>query len=83
MSATYEQIVGILAKELGQSREEMGPDTTFEELELDSLSLLELGVIVQERTGVTLEGVTAGSTLARTAALLDDALASAPAESGR
>ncbi|SEP69606.1 acyl carrier protein [Streptomyces sp. yr375] len=83
MSATYDQIVGILVEELGQSREELRPESTFKDLELDSLSLLELGVILQERTGVTLEGVDAGCTLAETAAALDRVLAPTPVESAR
>ncbi|NGO48587.1 acyl carrier protein [Streptomyces ureilyticus] len=82
MCATYDDIVGILVEELGQSREELSPETTFRELGIDSLALLELSVIVEERTGILLEGVTHGSSIAEAAAALGDALAPAAARSG-
>ncbi|NEC86388.1 acyl carrier protein [Streptomyces sp. SID12501] len=80
MSASYGQIVGILTDSLGRSRAALRPESTFAGLGLDSLALLELGVIVEERTGARLEGVDARSTLAETATALDHALASRPAD---
>ncbi|MET7568980.1 acyl carrier protein [Streptomyces sp. NPDC005492] len=77
MSATYEQLADILAEELGQLREELDPALTFDDLGFDSLALLELGVVVQERLGFLIEGIGLRSTLAEAAALLDAASATA------
>ena len=41
---------------LGAEEERIIPQATFEELEVDSLDLVELAQIVEERFGVTIKG---------------------------
>jgi acyl carrier protein len=83
MSESYDRIAGILADKLGQPPEELRPETTFSDLGLDSLALLELGVIVQELTGAQMDGLRPLSTLAEAAAALDQAQSTETVESGR
>ena len=42
--------------ELGADRDEISRDATFEHLEVDSLDLVELAQIIEEKFGVELEG---------------------------
>ena len=42
--------------ELGADRDAVSRDATFEELEVDSLDLVELSQIIEEKFGVELEG---------------------------
>jgi acyl carrier protein len=56
--------------DLGVPAEEIRPDATFVELDLDSLALIELSVVVEERTGIRVLDLTPGSTLAEAAAVL-------------
>jgi acyl carrier protein len=41
---------------LGADEQRISPEATFEELEVDSLDLVELAQIVEERFGVTIKG---------------------------
>nr|WP_202451443.1 acyl carrier protein [Streptomyces sp. SID4948] len=52
---------------------QLTPQSTFEDIGLDSLALVELALVVHERTGTEVEGITAQSTLAEAAALLASA----------
>ena len=61
MSATLttdrvEQVVFDALVNLGQERADLRRDATFEELDVDSLDLVELSQVVQEETGVDLKG---------------------------
>ncbi|UFQ19313.1 MULTISPECIES: acyl carrier protein [Streptomyces] len=55
------------------------PTSTLETLGLDSLALMELAVVLEERTGAGLDDQLAGLTPAHTVAQVADALRSAPA----
>ena len=48
MSATYEKLVDLLVTHFAVEREKIRPDATFEELDLDSLFLVELLVLQTE-----------------------------------
>ncbi|AZM60899.1 MULTISPECIES: acyl carrier protein [unclassified Streptomyces] len=47
MSATYEKLVDLLVTHFAVEREKIRPDATFEELDLDSLFLVELLLVLQ------------------------------------
>lgn len=47
MANTYERFTEILINQFEVQPEEVRPDITFEELELDSLFLVELGLVVR------------------------------------
>lgn len=53
----YETLARLLVEEFGLNEEQVRPDATARQLELDSLSLAELAVIITESTGVRLEDV--------------------------
>ena len=58
-TATHDQIEQTLTEELaklGPEPEEISRDATFESLDVDSLDLVELGQVVEDRYGVKLEG---------------------------
>ncbi|MCX5396906.1 acyl carrier protein [Streptomyces sp. NBC_00102] len=80
----YETLTRLLVEEFGLDEEQVRPDATARQLELDSLSLAELAVIITEATGVRLEDVEVNpdSTLGQMAEAFDRALppgaASAP-----
>jgi acyl carrier protein len=73
MSSTYDRLVGLLAKGFGIEAGEVVPENTFEELELDSLALVELTLAAQEEFGITLtdDDLHAKNTLAEAAGVLD------------
>ncbi|AZK95581.1 MULTISPECIES: phosphopantetheine-binding protein [Streptomyces] len=78
---SYQLIVQTLTETFGLDEHRMRPDATFEELEVDSLALVELGLIVQERTGHQLSDVGVASTLGETATALDHIIRDAAADS--
>ncbi|UQA97181.1 acyl carrier protein [Streptomyces halobius] len=51
---TYEWIAGLLTEHLGVPEDIIQPDATFTDLDLDSLSIAELSVIIEDRLGVHL-----------------------------
>jgi acyl carrier protein len=55
MSSMYDRLVEILVTRFGVGREEIRPDATFEELEMDSLFLVELVLTVQNELGVSID----------------------------
>ncbi|MFD4628982.1 acyl carrier protein [Streptomyces sp. NPDC058284] len=73
MSSTYDRLVGLLAKGFGIEADEVVPENTFEDLELDSLALVELTLAVQEEFGISLtdDDLQAKSSLAEAAGVLD------------
>ncbi|MFF4755505.1 acyl carrier protein [Streptomyces sp. NPDC002514] len=73
MAATYEQLVTVLTTRLGIAREETSPQSTFEDLEMDSLALVELIDILDAEFGTSLEegSVNKNSTLAEVASVLE------------
>jgi acyl carrier protein len=52
--STYETLESILVENFGVSADEVTPETTFADLELDSLDLVELSMAVEDRIGVGL-----------------------------
>lgn len=50
--AVYDKVVALLVENFGVSEDEVTPDTTFEELDLDSLDLVEFSTAAEEELGV-------------------------------
>ncbi|MEU9194567.1 phosphopantetheine-binding protein [Streptomyces hundungensis] len=59
----YDKIIALLA-EMGVDTTDVTPDSTFRDLELDSLSMTELAINAFTHTGVLAEGLTLDTTLA-------------------
>ncbi|WP_310722881.1 acyl carrier protein [Streptomyces sp. N2A] len=71
-SPSYTVICAALSETFGIDTAELRPDATFEELDVDSLALLEFALVMGERLGVTGETeLRPGMTLAEAAALVD------------
>jgi acyl carrier protein len=73
MSAMYDRLVGLLVDRFEVDRAEIGADTTFEELDMDSLFLVELLLVIQSEFGVQIEDDAAspGDTIGRVAEILE------------
>jgi len=54
MSAMYGKLVDLLVDRFEVDRAEIGPDTRFEDLDMDSLFLVELLLVIQSELGVTI-----------------------------
>lgn len=52
MSAMYGRLVGLLVDRFDVDPAELAPDTTFDDLDMDSLHLLELFLVVHAELGV-------------------------------
>ncbi len=52
MTATYDRVAAILAERLGVPADDISADATFEELDLDSLDLVEFALGAEEEFGV-------------------------------
>ncbi|MFI9012125.1 acyl carrier protein [Actinosynnema sp. NPDC053489] len=72
MDPITEEVMRILVDELGADADAIAPDARFEDLDLDSLVLVELSVILQRRYGTSIreEELTADQTVADAAALV-------------
>ena len=55
MSAIYDNVVAALTEHLGVDPVRISLDATLEDLELDSLALLELAVVLQDEAGIKFE----------------------------
>lgn len=80
MTEIYERVVAELTANFDLEESEITPDTSLRELELDSLALLELCVIFEERHGLKLVEEAAAAlperpTVADLAAFLETSLA--------
>ncbi|MCL6299921.1 acyl carrier protein [Streptomyces kronopolitis] len=73
MPTSTELITTTLTETFDLDPSEVTPERTFEELGLDSLALVEMGLMLQERTGVTLNDVPLHTTVGGLAALIDRA----------
>ena len=73
MSATLEEVVGILTDRFTVERAKMTPETTFEDLDFDSLFLVEFQLVLEERFKVLIEEDTISpmDTLSSVAGLID------------
>lgn len=76
MSATYDKVFTVLTEQLGVDSTLISPDATLDDLELDSLSLVELAVILLDDVGVEVDDLDRGATLAEVAARIDRQMAS-------
>ena len=52
MTATYDRVASLLSSRLGVPESDITPDATFEELDLDSLDLVEFALGAEEEFGV-------------------------------
>jgi acyl carrier protein len=79
MNPTTQRLIDLLADKYGLARELLGPDVTFDDLDLDSLVLVEILVTLERERGVPLaEGlIEADQTIGAAAAALDAVLARA------
>ncbi|MGI5337576.1 acyl carrier protein [Streptomyces sp. CA-181903] len=73
MPENYEAVRSLLTDAFRIPEDVIRPEATLEQLELDSLALVELSLIIHERFGVNLGGerVPADTTVAEMAARLD------------
>jgi acyl carrier protein len=51
----YATFTELLTEEFGVPQDDVSPDATFEALGLDSLDVVELTLVLEEKTGVKLE----------------------------
>ncbi|MFJ8164896.1 acyl carrier protein [Streptomyces sp. NPDC096136] len=77
MTTTLDAITQALTETFPIDAAEITPDKTFDELGLDSLALIEMSLIVQETTGITLSETALPQTVQELADLLDAADAAA------
>ena len=52
MSATYDRVASLLSERLGVPADDIKPEATFDELDLDSLDLVEFALGAEEEFGV-------------------------------
>ncbi|WP_030672637.1 acyl carrier protein [Streptomyces cellulosae] len=55
MSSMHERFAAILVEKFGLGADEISPTSTLEDLEMDSLALVELVVSVQKEFGVVID----------------------------
>lgn len=73
MATTLDTITQVLTETFPIDAADITPERTFEDLGLDSLALLEMGLAVQESTGITLNDTELPKTVGQLVALLDTA----------
>ncbi|GAA4835511.1 acyl carrier protein [Saccharopolyspora rosea] len=76
-STSYDRLVAILQDVHGVTPEDTTPETTYHDLGVDSLTVVELTLQLQRELGIALEDdeLTDDLTLAETASLIDAKLA--------
>lgn len=52
MSAVYDKVKALLVDKFGVEESEVAPDASFEDLDLDSLDLVEFALAAEEELGV-------------------------------
>ncbi|MBO4209340.1 acyl carrier protein [Micromonospora echinofusca] len=79
MTDVYQQVVQILTTRFEVEPDEIGPDVTFEELELDSLFMVELALVLQKEFHIKIadEDTTPRTTIAALAGVIEASLARA------
>lgn len=79
MTAMYDTLVDLLVNRFEVDRAEIKPNVTFEDLEMDSLFLVELLLVIQSELGVKISEDTASprDTLERAAELIEERVAMA------
>jgi acyl carrier protein len=73
MSAVYDRVAALLVDRFGVPADDVSEDATFEDLDLDSLDLVEFSLACEEELGVRIEDEEAESlsTLGDAVALLE------------
>ncbi|MFF5338265.1 acyl carrier protein [Streptomyces sp. NPDC013181] len=79
MTTTYQIITDCLVQDFEVPADRVAPGATLDQLDLDSLSLVELSLIVEERLGLAAADIRQDITLAELAALAERAAPSEPA----
>ena len=76
MTAMYDKLAELLITRFDVDTTEIRPDATFEDLEMDSLFLVELLVVVQTELGVKISDDMArpSDTISRVAELIEEQL---------
>jgi acyl carrier protein len=71
--SVQDRLFALITSSMGIPAEELSPQATMEELELDSLALVELGVVVEKEFGVVVDSaaITPESTLGGLLGLLE------------
>ena len=74
MAAMYDTLVDLLVNRFEVDRAEIKPDVTFEDLEMDSLFLVELLLVVQQEIGVKIseDAASPRDTIERAAELIQE-----------
>lgn len=74
MSTTIERLTAVLVSRFGISEGEVSSDSKLTDLDLDSLALIELGMVAEKEFGIKIgeEDVSPGDTIAKVAGLIDD-----------
>ncbi|MDQ0404235.1 acyl carrier protein [Streptomyces sp. NBC_01723] len=77
MSAFQDRLFALVSEKLGMTPEELDTTSTFDQLDLDSLALIELSVIVQKEFGVQIDetALTSENTFADILAEIDGKVA--------
>lgn len=80
MQDTYDKVVNLLVTRFDIDPERIRPDATFEELEMDSLFLVEFLLIVRSEFGapVSEDAATPQDTIARAVELIEEKLVRTP-----
>ncbi|HVM15836.1 MAG TPA: acyl carrier protein [Egibacteraceae bacterium] len=52
MTAVYDRVKGLLTEKFGVPEDDIKPEATFEDLDLDSLDLVEFAMATEEELGV-------------------------------
>jgi acyl carrier protein len=73
MTVAFKLLMQILMETFGLPKRNLHPDATFAELEMDSLSLTELSVLIEEHTGLQMKPFPVKITLTEAADRIDDA----------
>ncbi|WP_405096560.1 acyl carrier protein [Micromonospora sp. NBC_01412] len=79
MTDVYQQMVEILTTRFETEPDEIGPDVTFEELDLDSLFMVELALVLQKEFNIRIadEDATPRTTIGGLASVIEASLARA------
>lgn len=75
-SPIFQEIINQMSEHFGIPREKINLESTFVELGLDSLALVEFSVVISENYGVELEDLVPDSTLAEATTLIEAELES-------
>jgi acyl carrier protein len=73
----FERLAALLTARFGVTAEELRPDATFDELDLDSLALVEFAMVAEKEFGVPFgeDDVTPRATVGQAVRLIGDKLA--------